>query len=176
MSFSTEQLDLLNLDSVIYFQAPASHRLRIATSHFEKHTNLLILREFIRSVFPEHVSISMTGIVSYHIGSKRVREMQYLKNTIKLSNWKEKYVLNDEGTKIVFTTVKNITTNDVYALCKQTAQGRKCSNLMFYTEDRVLYISADVFDLVMTDTKELEQLCTKFHPWIDTYYPNIKSV
>jgi len=176
MSFSIKQLDLFNSDSTIYFQSRASHRLRIGTSHFEKHGNLPILKEFIHVVFGGHTKISMTGIIGYYIGSTRIREKQYLEGAIKLSNWKETYVMNEEETKFIFMTVKNVAAQDVYTLCKATAQGRKCSYLTFYTEDRVLDISADVFDLVMTDEKELGRLCANFYPWIDTYHPNIKTL
>ncbi|PAD19765.1 hypothetical protein [Terribacillus saccharophilus] len=176
MHFSITQLDLFDSDSTIYFQAPASHRLRIATSHFEDHSNLPILRDFVHSIFSVNTHISMTGFIGYYIGSKRIWDRQYLKNSIKLSNWTETYVHDEEGGRYIYMTVKNITTENVNALCKQTAQGRKCSSLMFYTEDRVFQISADVFDLVMTDERQLSNLCTKFYPWIDTYYPNIKTM
>ncbi|MFP7256003.1 hypothetical protein SFC02_17075 [Terribacillus goriensis] len=99
-----------------------------------------------------------------------------MKNITKLSNWKETYVGNGTGERLIYMAVENITSQDVYALCKQTAQGRKCSSLTFYTEDRVLYISSDVFDLVMTTEQQLRDLCTKFYPWIDTYHPNIKTM
>lgn len=176
MHFSTNQLNFYKLDSTIYFQTPAPHRLRIATSHFEDNSRLVILRDFVYSIFPEHKPISMTGIIGYYIGSKRIWERQYLKNITKLSNWKETYVGNGTGERLIYMAVENITSQDVYALCKQTAQGRKCSSLTFYTEDRVLYISSDVFDLVMTTEQQLRDLCTKFYPWIDTYHPNIKTM
>ncbi|WP_175074955.1 hypothetical protein [Terribacillus sp. AE2B 122] len=176
MHFSTEQLNLYETDSTIYFQAPASHRLRIATSHFEDHSNLPILRDFVHSIFSVHTLISMMGFSGYYIGPKRIWDKQYLKNIIELSNWKETYVYDGEGERFFWMTVEGITTQNVYALCKQTARGRKCSSLIFYTEDRVFQISADVFDLVMTDERQLSNLCTKFYPWIDTYYPNIKTM
>ncbi|MCM3227472.1 hypothetical protein [Terribacillus saccharophilus] len=176
MSFSIKQLDLFNTDSTIYFQTPASHRLRLLTSDFENNLNLPTLREFVHSIFPVHSQITMTGIIGYYIGSTRIGDKQHLKGVVKLSNWKETYLVDEEGTQYMAMTVKDITSQDVFALCKQTAQGWRCSNLMFCTEDRILYISADVFDLVMTDQKKLGGICTKFSPWVDTYHPNIKTV
>lgn len=176
MRFSTKQLDLFELNDAIYFQTPVPHRLRIATSQFENHSNLPILRDFISAIFPADAYISMTGPIGYYIGSKRIWDRQYLKNSIKLSNWKETYMHNEEGGRYIYMTVEGITPQNVYALSKQTAQGWKCSSLVFYMENRVLHISADVFDLVMTDERELGNLCSKFYPWIDTYYPNIKTM
>ena len=176
MHFSITQLDLFDSDSTIYFQAPASHRLRIATSHFEDNSNLPILRDFVHSIFSVHTHISMTGLIGYYIGSKRIWDRQYLKNSIKLSNWKETYVHDEEGGRYIYMTVEGITPQNVYALSKQTAQGWKCSSLAFYMENRVLHISADVFDLVMTDERELGNLCSKFYSWVDTYHPNIKTM
>ena len=176
MKFSIKQLDFFDSDSTIYFQTPASHRLRIDTSHFENHSNLLILREFIHSVFPGHENINMTGIGGYYIGSKRVWQKQCLKDAVKLTNWQETNLLDEEERRYFCITVKDITAQEVYALCKQTAQGRKCSNLMFYTANRVLYISADVLDLTMMDQGKLRQICSVFHPFIDTHYPTIKTM
>lgn len=176
MSFSTEQLDFLNIDTTIYLQTPASHRLRLLTSDFENNSNLPILRAFVHSIFPVHSLISMTGIIGYYIGSTRIWEKQHLKDAVRISNWKETYLTDEGGTKYMAMTVKDITADAVYALCKQTAQGRKCSNLMFHTEDRVLYISADVLDLAMTDQGKLREICSEFHPIIDTYHSNIKTM
>lgn len=176
MSFSTKQLDLFEINTAIYFQTPVHHRLRIATSHFENQSNLPILRDFISAIFSLDASISMTGPIGYYIGSKRIWDRQYLEKIVSLSNWKEAYVDDGEGGKTIYMTVEGISTQTVYALCKQTAQGRKCSSLGFYTENRVLHISADVLDVVMTDERELRDLCSKFYPWIDTYHPNIKTV
>jgi len=176
MSFSIEQLDFFHIDTTIYFQTPASHRLRLLTSDFENNSYLPILREFVHSIFPVHSHISMTGIIGYYIGSTRIWEKQHLKDAVRISNWKETHLTGEEGTKYMAMTVKDIAADAVYALCKQTAQGRKCSKLMFHTKDRVLYISADVLDLVMTDQWELREICSRFHPFIDTYHPNIKTM
>lgn len=176
MHFTTKQLNLYKADSTIYSQAPATHRLRIATYHFENNSHLTILRDFVHSIFSVDALISMSGCIGCYIGPKRVWDRQYLKGVTKLSNWKETYVPDGEGGRSIYMAVEGITPQNVYALCKQTAQGRKCSSLVFYTKNRALHISADVFDLVMTDERELGNLCSKFYPWIDTYHPNIKTM
>ncbi|QWH20488.1 phosphatase [Bacillus mycoides] len=171
-----ERMKILNVNfddmrATPFFQVEVKNRIRFDTELFEG--NLRKLRGILTELFksPDAIDISFTsGYITYG-KSKRINEKTKIGRFMKIKNWTETQVDDDDlKSTIIFTTIKGVHKDEVYKYCKYIVNGGQQAYISFYNDTYLLYINSDVIDIISADASLIEKLKLQYREEYDKFY------
>ncbi|MEE6134466.1 hypothetical protein CHN50_09710 [Priestia aryabhattai] len=149
-----------------FFQVHQNNRIRFDLYEL----SLADFKSIINEVFPERKDINAIFISAYIFNGKRRSAKSRVGLTFQLNNWKEYIVGEDKNNAVVYASIKNLSSNDIYNYCLSIRKGGRPAYISFYSNDYLLYVSTDVIDIVSNDTMNIAKLKDDYNGLYDTYY------
>ncbi|MGE7185351.1 hypothetical protein ACQKKK_15495 [Peribacillus sp. NPDC006672] len=154
-------------DETPFFQVDTNHRIRFGMDEISG----ILLKTILKDVFKTNEKVDMSFIIGNITNNKRHLEKNRIGKSIKIKNWKET-IVNDEDldAEIIYATVKDVNSLDVYNYCKKVHQGHREAYIVFYTERFLTYVNNDVLDIISNDSNLVRELKDKYEKHINEYY------
>ncbi|PLR70580.1 hypothetical protein [Bacillus sp. UMB0728] len=139
-------IDFTNIDITPFFQVKDENRVRFGLEIFETQGTEL-LKNLIMDILPADSSVSSSFISGYLYKNKRTSLKTGLGRILKISNWKETEVSDNEKTTI-FGTVNGLRPEHIFEYTKMIINGLPQSYIIFYNDQTLIYVSSDVIDII----------------------------
>lgn len=150
-----------------YFQVTPQQRIRFGMEDL----NITLIRAIIKNVFAENDNLSLLFVSENIINNRRFSSKSGIGKIIKIKNWYEKVAYDASiGEGIVYTTIKNLTCNDVIRYCSEVYKGHNEAYISFFNNKSLIYVSNDVVDIVSSDVEMITELKQKYSDRFDKYY------
>ncbi len=150
-----------------FFQVQEEYRIRFDIESL----NSDIIRSIIEEIFSEKEDINAIFVSEYIFNKKRISAKTKIGQIINLKNWKESIVFEDkEDDGVVYASIKNLSTLDVYNYCFNIKKGFKESYISFYSDTSLIYVSSSVIDIISNDLSNIINLKDKYKNLCNTYY------
>ncbi|WP_349730080.1 hypothetical protein [Peribacillus frigoritolerans] len=156
-----------NDDETPFFQVDTNHRIRFGMDEISGS----LLAAILKDVFKANEKIDMSFIIGNIRNNKRHLEKNRIGKSIKIKSWKETIVKDEDlDVEIIYATVKNVNSLDVYKYCKKVHQGQREAYIVFYNDRFLTYVNNDVFDIISNDSNLVRELKDKYKKHINEYY------
>ena len=150
-----------------YFQVTDERRIRFGMDEI----SLEDVKGVIGKVFEQENPIDMTILSSYVKGKKYISAKNNIGKWFSIKNWKETIVFNeDDYTGFVYATIRNIDRREVERYVAAIRQGARGAYITFYTDDRLLYVSTDVLDIVSLDCGFIRRMKSTFEDGYNKFH------
>lgn len=151
---------------VPYFQVSDEHRIRFG---YEKMKGSLI-KQIITDTYSND-SFNMEFLLSVIEGDYIQTEKTNLGRYFKITNWKEVFHKGEEDVDYINVIVKNIDLQPLIKYITNVVCGNERSSyIIFFSSDKLIYVSSDVMDIVSHDTAFIERLKEKYKDIYDMYH------
>ena len=150
-----------------FFQVTDERRIRFGMDEI----SLEDIKRVIGEIFEQDDAIDMTVLSSYAKGKKYISAKTNIGKWFSIKNWTETIVFNeDEYTGLVFATIRNLDRREVERYVAAVRQGARGAYIAFYTDDRVLYVSTDVLDIMSPDCGYIQKMKSTFEDSYNRYH------
>ena len=150
-----------------FFQVTEERRVRFGMDEI----SFQDVKRVIGEVFGQDAAIDVTVLSSYLKGKKYISAKTNLGKWFSIKNWTETIVFNeDDYTGFVFATIRNLDRQEVERYVAAMRQGERGAYIVFYTDDRLLYVSTDVLDIVSPDCRFIRKMKSTFKDGYNRYY------
>ncbi len=149
-----------------FFQVHPDNRIRFDIYEIA----LADFKSIINEVFPERKDINAIFISAYIFNGKRRSAKSRVGRTFQLNNWNEYIAAKDKNNAVVYASVKNLSSSDVYNYCLSIRKGGRPAYISFYSNDYLLYVSTDVIDIISNDSMNIAKLKDDYNGLYNTYY------
>lgn len=149
-----------------YFQVSDEHRIRFG---YERMKGSLI-KQIITETYSND-SFNMEFLLSVIEGHYIQTEKTNLGRYFKITNWKEVFHKGEEEVDYINVIVKNIELKPLVKYITNVVCGNERSSyIIFFSSDKLIYVSTDVIDIVSHDTAFIERLKEKYKDIYDMYH------
>lgn len=149
-----------------YFQVSDEYRIRFG---YERMKGSLI-KQIVEDTFSNE-TISMEFLLQIKEDQRIYKEKTNLARYFKIKNWKEVFHKGEEEVDYVNAIVKGIDQKSLIKYITKVICGHeKSSYIIFFSSDKLIYVSADVIDIVSFDTAFIERLKEKYKDSYDMYH------
>lgn len=149
-----------------YFQVKDEHRIRFG---YEKMKGILI-KQIITDTYADD-SFNMEFLLKVIEGHYIQNEKSNLGRYFKITNWKEVFHKGEEEIDYINVIVKGVELKPLIKyITKVICGNERESFIIFYSSDKIIYVSSDVIDIVSHDTKFIEEMKKKYERTYDTYW------
>lgn len=149
-----------------YFQVSDEHRIRFG---YEKMKGSLI-KQIITETYAND-SFNMEFLLRVIEGHYIQTEKTNLGRYFKITNWKEVFHKGEEDVDYINVIVKNIDLKPLIKYITNVVCGNERSSyIIFFSSDKLIYVSTDVMDIVSHDTAFIERLKEKYKDIYDKYH------
>ena len=150
-----------------FFQVTDERRIRFGVDEISFHE----VKRVIGEVFEQDDAIDMTVLSSYVKGKKYISAKTTIGKWFSIKNWTETIVFNeDDYTGFVFATIRNLDRREVERYVAAIRQGARGAYIAFYTDDRLLYVSTDVLDIVSPDCGFIRKMKLTFEDGYNKFH------
>ncbi|USK76639.1 hypothetical protein [Peribacillus frigoritolerans] len=150
-----------------FFQVDTNHRIRFGMDEISGS----LLTTILKDIFNTNEKIDTSFIIGNITNNKRHHEKNGIGKSIKINNWEEVIVKDEEmDAEIIYATVKGINNSDVYNYCKKVHQGHREAYIVFYNDRFLIYVNNDVLDIISNDSNLIRELKVKYEKHLNEYY------
>ncbi|MGK0554194.1 hypothetical protein [Macrococcus capreoli] len=149
-----------------YFQVSDEYRIRFG---YERMKGSLIKRIITETCSND--SFNMEFLLRVIDGHYIQTEKTNLGRYFKITNWKEVFHKGEEEIDYVNVIVKGIDLNSLIKYVTNVVCGNERESfIIFYSSDKIIYVSNDVIDIVSRDTEFIQKMKVKYEGIFDTYW------
>ncbi|KML00566.1 hypothetical protein [Rossellomorea marisflavi] len=156
-----------DMEATPYFEVTSNYRIRFLMDTFENNINLL--KNVLTDTLKNGQTIDTTFISGYIRNKKRYREYIGIGEFIKITNWRETIVKEEEH-DVIYSTITDVNISDVNKYCQKVANGYREAFIMFYNDDFLIYVSSDVLDIISYESGLISNLKQKYSSEYNTFY------
>ncbi|WP_414051897.1 hypothetical protein [Macrococcus animalis] len=149
-----------------YFQVRDEHRIRFG---HEKMQGSLI-KQIITDIYSNdnfNMEFLLRVIEGHYIQNEKTNLGRYFN----ITNWKEVFYKGEEAVDYINAIVRGIEFKPLVKYITKVIRGNeKSAYIIFYSSDKLIYVSSDVIDIVSHDKKFIEEMKKKYEGTYDTYW------
>lgn len=154
-----------------FFNVFPKHRLRFGMETFEN--NFMLLKQVLEDVLKEDQTTDTTFISGYITKNKRYPEKVGIGKFIKIKNWRETVVKDEDlESDVIYSTVSNVNNSEAFKYCQKVVKGYPQAYIMFYNDNFLIYVSSDVIDIISYDSDLINDLKEKYSSDYNKFYEN----
>lgn len=149
-----------------YFQVSDEYRIRFG---YERMKGSLI-RQIITETYSDdrfNMEFLLRVIDGHYIQTEKTNLGRYFK----IRNWKEVFHKGEEDVDYINVIVKGIELKPLVKYITNVVCGKERESfIIFYSSDKIIYVSNDVIDIVSHDREFIKEMKEKYEGIYDTYW------